>query len=146
MIYDYECQRCLKTQEVFHSAMERPEVLCACGGKCLKLIATGAMFCGVNGRADMYNFVDFNTTGKPVVINSKTQWREHLKRTGLNDDVKNDPYTKSELEQKVRDRANKKIEHRREIKKAVTEVYKKRKTPEFKKRVKEALTNREGGK
>lgn len=140
MRYDYECQSCLKLQEEWHSYEDKPKVIChKCGGRCVKLISTGAMFCGVNGRADMYNFVDFNTTGQPVVINSKTQWRNHLKQHGLNDDVKNDPYTKSELEAKVRKRSSDKETRRKEIKKSVVEVYKQRKTPQFKQRVKQVL-------
>jgi hypothetical protein len=118
---------------------EKPKVFCDCGGRCAKLISTGAMFCGVNGRADMYNFVDFNTTGKPVVINSKTQWEKHLKKTGLHDDVKNDPYTKSEIESKLQVSSHKKQQERKAIKKTVIEAYKQRNTPVFKKRVKEQL-------
>ena len=122
-------------------SQERPAIYCNnCGHKCVKLISTGQMFCGVNGRADMYNFVDFNTTGQPVVINSKTQWREHLRKHGLNDDVKNDPYTKSELEAKISKKNNDKIEQRRKIKESVVKVYKeKRNSPEFKQRVKQAI-------
>ena len=114
MRYDYECQRCLKTHEEFHSAFEHPTILCDCGGKCVKLIATGAMFCGVNGRNDMYNFVDMNTTGRPVPISGRRQWREHLKAHGLNDDVKNDPLTKSDIESIQRqNNRNKESEHKK---------------------------------
>lgn len=103
--------------------VERPVVFCdICGGIGFKLLATGAMFCGVNGRADMYNFVDFNTTGKPVVINSKTQWRNHLKSHGLNDDIKNDKLTKSDIESIQRLEVNKKISNRSEIKNKVTDI------------------------
>lgn len=102
------------------------------------------MFCGVNGRADMYNFVDFNTTGRPVPINSKTQWRNHLKAHGLNDDVKNDPYTKSELEAKVQKRNADKINDRKKIRNSVVEAYKNRKSSAAKQRVKEVL--QKGGK
>lgn len=140
MIYEYECDVCNVKREVFHMASERPIIKCKiCKGRCFKLISTGAMFCGVNGRADMYDFVDFNTTGKPVVINSKTQWRNHLKKVGLNDDVKNDPYTKSEIEAKLQKRSHDKEKARKEIKKSVVEVYKQRKSPQFKQRVKEVL-------
>ena len=112
----------MKVHEEIHGAFEKPQVLCSCGGKCVKLIAVGAMFCGVNGRADMYNFVDHNTTGKPVVINSKTQWRNHLKAHGLNDDVKNDPLTKSDVESMQRKEVSKKENNRREIKKRVIDI------------------------
>ena len=36
----------------------------------------------------LYNFVDFHTTGKPVVIHSKRQWKRHLKKLGMTDDIK----------------------------------------------------------
>lgn len=138
MIYDYQCDSCGRIQEYFHGMLEKPTIICAvCKKKMFKLIGTGAMFCGVNGRGSMYNFVDFNTTGQPVVINSKTQWRNHLKAHGLNDDVKNDPYTKSELEAKTQKRTHDKEKNRKEIKKSVTEIYKQRKTSQFKQRVKE---------
>lgn len=139
MVYDYECQKCLEVHEEFHGMTEHPVIQCACGGKCVKLIATGALFCGVNGRADMYNFVDFNTTGQPVVINSKTQWHNHLKKVGLNDDVQNDPYTKAQVEAKVRSVTTKKDENRKKIKTAVVEAYKQRRSPAARQRVKEVL-------
>lgn len=34
----------------------------------------------------LYNFVDFNTTGKPISFNSKGQWKRHLKKLGMTDD------------------------------------------------------------
>lgn len=142
MIYEYWCDLCNRKQEEIHMASERPIINChKCNSKCIKLISTGQMFCGVNGRADMYNFVDFNTTGKPVVINSKTQWKNHLKNLGLHDEVQNDPYSKSQVESKARQRGEDKISQRKKIKESVVEVYKtKRNTPEFKKRVKESIS------
>jgi hypothetical protein len=62
-----------------------------------------------------------------------------LKAHGLNDDVKNDPYTKSELEAKIRQRGSDKINQRRKIREAVVEAYKQRRTPQAKLRVKKAL-------
>jgi putative FmdB family regulatory protein len=123
MRYDYECQSCLRLQEEWHTYQEKPLIKCnKCGGKCKKLISIGAMFCGVNGRADMYNFVDHNTTGKPVVINSKTQWRNHLKAHGLNDDCKNDPLTKSDVESIQRKELRKKENNHKEIKSKIIDI------------------------
>ena len=144
MIFDYQCIDCDKIHEEFHGSFERPKVLCVCGGKCVKLISVPSGFIGMQGGRATYDFVDVNTTGQPVRIHNKRQWKDHLKRNGLNDDVKNDPYTKSELEQRIRDRNNSKIENKRKIKQNVTEVYKKRKTVEFKQRVKEAITQKGG--
>lgn len=140
MIYDYECSKCNNIQEEVHGALERPYVHCnKCLELCIKLICGEPQFCGVDGTASMYNFTDFNTTGQPVVINSKTQWRNHLKKHGLNDDVQNSPYTKSQLETKVRQREGDKQANRREIKKVAVEAYKKRGSTEFKQRVKESI-------
>lgn len=138
--YDYECSNCCKVHEEYHGMLERPNVICyKCGGKCIKLICGEPQFCGVDGTAQMYNFVDYNTTGKPVVINSKTQWNNHLKQHGLNDDVKNDPYTKSELDSIVQKKNNDKLVKRKEIKKSLVEVYKQKNSLQFKQRVKEVL-------
>jgi hypothetical protein len=118
---------------------ERPTIVCKCGCICVKLISKNVLFGGVDGTASMYNFVDYNTTGRPVVINSKTQWRNHLKAHGLNDDVKNDPYTKAEIEAKVRQRGADKLQGKRKIREAVIEAYKQRRTPQAKQRARQAL-------
>lgn len=124
--------------------LERPVVHCnKCRGLCVKLLATNVSFCGVDGTAQMYNFVDHNTTGRPVVINSKTQWKNHLKKHGLNDDVKNDPYTKSELDRIVQKKNSDKLVKRKEIKKSLVEVYKQRNSAQFKQRVKKVLRKEE---
>jgi DNA-directed RNA polymerase subunit RPC12/RpoP len=143
ILYEYLCDRCSKVHEEWHGMLEHPVVLCQCGHKCLKLISTGQMFCGVNGRADMYNFVDFNTTGKPVVINSKTQWRNHLKAHGLNDDVKNDPYTKSEIESMKRKETRKKEENRKKIKNTVIDIVRNVPSSKLRERAKKVI--RKGG-
>lgn len=145
MRYDYECQSCLKLQEEWHSYQDKPVVVCyKCGGRCIKLISVGAMFCGVNGRANMYNFVDHNTTGKPVVINGRTQWKEHLKKHGLHDDIQNSPYTKSQLESKLQQKNRDKESNRKEIRKSVIDTYSKiknmRNNPVIRKRVKESIS------
>lgn len=94
---------------------------------------------GLDGGKGLYDFVETNTTGKPLRFHTKRQWKDHLKKHGLNDDVKNDPYTKSELEMKFQQRNHDKERNRKEIKKSVVEVYKQRRTPQFKQRVKEVL-------
>lgn len=90
--YDYLCSKCEHEQEEFHMMSERPLVHCdKCRGACIKLISAGeGGFIGMKGGHDTYDFVDYNTTGKPVKINNKRQWKEHLKLHGLNDDVPND--------------------------------------------------------
>lgn len=35
----------------------------------------------------LYEFVDVNTTGKPIEFRTKRQWRAHLKRLGMTDDI-----------------------------------------------------------
>ena len=144
MIYDYECQSCLRVHEEFHSAFERPTVLCECGGKCIKLIATGAMFCGVNGRNNMYDFVDYKTRPYPVKINGRRQWREHLKSLGMHDDVKNDPLTKSDIETIQQNAKKKKFDNHKEIKNRVTDIVRNIPSSKLKERAKQVI-KRGGG-
>lgn len=44
----------------------------------------------------LWDFIDYKSTGKPVEIRSKGQWKRHLKQHGLTDDmsttVKEQPY------------------------------------------------------
>lgn len=92
MLYDYECSKCLWMQEEVHGMLERPVVVCKkCGNECFKLIGAGKYIGGMNGGRGVYDFVDYNTTGRPVKINTKRQWQQHLKAHGLNDDIPNDP-------------------------------------------------------
>ena len=89
--YSYECSKCGYVKDEFHMMSERPLVHCdKCRGACIKLIGQGNYIGGMNGGRATYDFVDYNTTGKPVKINSKRQWQQHLKSHGLNDDVPND--------------------------------------------------------
>lgn len=86
--YDYSCSNCGNEREEIHSMVEKPIIKCEiCNHIMDKMICGDVYFGGVDGTASMYNFVDHNTTGKPVVINSKTQWRNHLKSRGLTDDI-----------------------------------------------------------
>jgi putative FmdB family regulatory protein len=88
MIYDYMCNSCGHTQEEIHGMLEKPIINCLmCGFSCSKLISTGTQIAGVDGTATMYNFVDRDTTGKPIAFHSKRQWRQHLKSRGLTDDI-----------------------------------------------------------
>lgn len=92
MTYSYECSKCGHEQDEWHGMKERPFVHCdICRGSCVKLIGIGSEIIGMNGGKDTYDFLDYNTTGKPVKINNKKQWQQHLKKHGLNDDVPNDP-------------------------------------------------------
>lgn len=91
MTYTYECSKCNHIQDEWHGMKERPLVHCdKCRGACVKLISGGKFISGMNGGRATYDFIDYNTTGKPVQINNKRQWQQHLKSHGLNDDVPND--------------------------------------------------------
>lgn len=70
----------------------------------------------------LYEFVDYNTTGKPVVIESKSQWRRHLKKLGLHDDVSNSPLKMNDLVQYKEGRYEKE-KRRKEYKKVLTQSY-----------------------
>lgn len=37
-------------------------------------------------RDKLFEFTDYNTTGKPVEIRTKGQWKKHLKKLGMHDD------------------------------------------------------------
>ena len=120
--------------------LEKPIIHCNyCGETCIKLISGNPEFIGVDGTAQLYNFVDYNTTGKPVPISSRKQWKNHLKKLGLHDEIKNDPYTKSELDRIVQKKNNDKLVKRKEIKKSLVEVYKQRNSSQFKERVQKVI-------
>lgn len=65
-----------------------------------------------------YDFVDINTTGKPVRIHSKRQWKQHLKKLNLTDDFQQsskgktyksltdtfEPTPREEIKKTIRDR------------------------------------------
>lgn len=36
----------------------------------------------------LWDFIDVDTTGKPIRFTSKRQWKQHLKSRGMHDDVK----------------------------------------------------------
>lgn len=139
MIYDYCCNICNHVHEEFHGMLEKPVIFCKCGGNCSKLIGRGQNIMGMAGGRGLYDFVDINTTGQPIRINSKRQWKDHLKRHGLNDDVQNSPYTKAQLESRLQEKNIDKQRNKKEIKKLVVEAYKQRKSPHAKQRVKEVL-------
>lgn len=145
--YGYLCEECGKEKDEFHGMLQKPIVKCdVCGGFCIKLVGTGSEISGMDAGRCTYDFVDFNTTGKPVVINNKKQWKEHLRRHGLHDDVKNTPYTKSEITYMEQKEKNKNLESKRKIKEAVTEAVRdKRHIEETKKKYKKILQNQKGG-
>jgi putative FmdB family regulatory protein len=123
MTYDYSCSKCGHIQEEWHGMKERPFVHCnKCRGACVKLIGTGeGGIMGMSGGRATYDFVDFNTTGKPVHIKSKRQWQQHLKSHGLHDDVPNTPIKRDQLKEGMVnvDKAKMKRETREAIVKAV---------------------------
>lgn len=83
MIYDYQCDRCDDIFEVHHPMNERPIVHCEiCGALASKLISLPHTH-----KDLLYNFIDVDTTGKPIQFNTKGQWKKHLKSRGLTDDI-----------------------------------------------------------
>ncbi len=114
--YSYECSKCEHQQDEYHSMNERPFIHCnKCRGASVKLIGCGSGFVGL-----AYKFIDYNTTGKPVEINSKSQWDRHLKAHGLNDDVSNAPLRMEDLKTEIKvDKKKQKAETRQAIVAAV---------------------------
>ena len=60
MRYDYSCSYCGREQEEIHGMLEKPIIHCNyCGETCIKLISGNPEFIGVDGTAQLYNFVDY---------------------------------------------------------------------------------------
>ncbi len=138
MTYDYSCSKCGHIQEEWHGMKERPLVHCnKCRGACIKLIGNGAHIMGMAGGRGLYDFIDHNTTGRPVRISSKRQWQQHLKAHGLNDDVSNKPPRMEDLKEGVAVDKNK---MKSETRKAIVEAVKDKKfKSEIKKTIKKQL-------
>lgn len=103
---------------------ERPLIHCdKCRGACVKLLGVGAQISGMDGGKAVYDFVDFNTTGKPVSINSKRQWNDHLKRNNLIE-APNKPPSANELASAER---TKKMYMKRETKETIIKAVKDKK-------------------
>lgn len=120
--YDYQCsnKRCGKVREEIHGMLEKPCVVCMrCGSECFKLISVSPdqIFAA---NVPLYDFVDHKTTTKPVRIQSKRQWHEHLKRVGQRE-APNTPPTPQEIASQERTAT---MERKRETRKAIVEAVK----------------------
>lgn len=123
MRYDYSCSICEHIQEEVHGYQEKPRIKCEnCGYKCIKLISGDVRFNGVDGTGSMYDFVDTNTTGKPIRFQSKKAWKNHLKSRGLTDDIKQGNYTEKDLMKTTPGKS--KEQKRKEYKESVVKVLK----------------------
>lgn len=126
MTYDYECCKCGHVQEEWHGMSERPRIHCnKCRGACVKLIGSGAAIMGMAAGRGLYDFVDFNTTGKPVRIHTKRQWQQHLQNHGLNDDIQNTPFKRDQLKEGMLNVDKAKM--RRELKDTIVKAVKDKK-------------------
>ena len=72
----------------------------------------------------LYQFVDYNTTGKPVEIRSKSQWQKHLKKHGLHDDIKQSVRKQSEYFDTDKYFAKQRDKKRSEMKDILRETFK----------------------
>lgn len=91
--YDYECSKCEHLFEEVHGMLERPQIKCPkCGARADKLFGLPHTH-----QDKLYDFVDVNTTGKPIKFTSKGQWQRHLKKTGLTDDIPQRPIKANEI-------------------------------------------------
>lgn len=121
MTYDYECSICGHIQEQWHGMSERPLVHCDnCRGACIKLIGIGSEITGMNDGHGLYDFVDHKTTHKPVIINNKRQWKDHLKRVGQIEAPNTTP-TKTQIEAEQR---TKKMVAKKELKETIIKAVK----------------------
>jgi putative FmdB family regulatory protein len=117
MIYEFLCPRCNEVYEEFLTYQERKtKVPCPyCGLESQKVISLP------NTHKDLlYNFVDVNTTGKPVPIHSKGQWKKHLKSIGQTDDIPQGPLKHNELKPMKKEKT--KEDRRKEYKSVVENV------------------------
>ena len=56
------------------------------GSQCLKCIAEKSdVF--YTSKDKLWEFIDFHSTGKPVEVRTKGQWKRHLKQNRLHDDL-----------------------------------------------------------
>lgn len=95
-LYTFVCRICQHEFDEFIRLSEfRKTFPCPnCGEVADKIISLP------NTHKDLaYNFVDTNTTGKPVQITSKGQWKRHLKSLGLTDDIPQSAPKMNELKQ-----------------------------------------------
>jgi len=94
-LYTFECDCGNRFDEFIRFENYRRESACeACGGMARKILTLP------NTNKDLaYNFIDTNTTGRPIQITSKGQWKKHLKKLGLTDDFSQAVPKHSELKQ-----------------------------------------------
>ena len=71
----------------------------------------------------LYEFVDINTTGKPLEFRTKGQWNKHLKKLGMHDDCKQSARGRDEIMRSVEERGRFKPTPREEMKKEILKVY-----------------------
>ena len=100
-IYEFECLRCCHINEEYHPMGQSPkETICPyCLGEGFEGRAVRIISLPHTHKDRLYNFIDYNTTGRPVVINSKGQWKRHLKQHGLHDDISQSPMKRGDLKE-----------------------------------------------
>ena len=81
--YDFECRDCGTIFERFKGMFEETPVYCRCGSRADQLITTAYH----TSKDKLWEFTDIHITGKPVRINGKQQWKNHLKQHNKHDDV-----------------------------------------------------------
>src|SRR5258708_34517216 len=93
MIYEFECLKGHNFEEFLDYKQRNTNVFCPiCKSMGQRLISLP-----MTHKDKAFSFVDYNTTGKPVEIRSKGQWKKHLKSHGLHDDVSNSPIKFNDL-------------------------------------------------
>lgn len=107
--YDYECNTCGYIFEVMHPMIEEPKINCEkCKGNCSRLISCGK----TTSFIPPPNFIDIDTTGKPIKFTSWKKYDKHLKSLGLS--VVSKPRSMSDLDSMVRKSQRRKMESFRE--------------------------------
>jgi hypothetical protein len=94
-----------------------------CFGKLPSKIQHGNFGKFMTSKDKMWEFTDIHTTGKPVEIRSKEQWKKHIKKLGLNDDVKQSRKPE-DIRQGYYEKSKFKPTDRREMSKQILETIK----------------------
>jgi hypothetical protein len=102
------------------------DLLCrACFDKLPSRINSGELGKFFTSKDKMWEFTDENTTGRPVEIRSKGQWKRHIKSLGLNDDVKQSR-SGSEIRESFTEKSKFQPTGKKEIAKTVHEIMRER--------------------
>ena len=120
-LYEFACDRCGDVNEEYYSISNRPAFIncpyCLANGK--HGVAYRIISLPHTHKDKLFSFTDIHTTGKPVQINSKGEWKRHLKKLGMNDDIPQRPLKDHEVKDMTVNRNFDKKKRHEDLKKAI---------------------------